>query len=226
MPLDPIIPGRGDRLPVRESVKSVDPGDGSGSGRNLKIPLRDIAADSLFANFDCFHLHGGMDLAMNPLLDFWETLGLPGRTRPTRHWLSRSFVSSFVGFEPSPRDLAAFKSVWICPREYAVQALDRLRAISGLDLLGRRYWSANIAEVVHADVDIDFRPVTIRVLAFGVSTTDATWAFTGRGFLVKTDPDPAVAAVGAAVLASSHTPFRSVEPEDPFRGLPRIRFDD
>lgn len=210
---DDVVPrgGAGPRLAAREGVAPVER-DEAAAPLSFKGNLRDYAGRSLVASVEAFHRFGGLGRDVSPLMDFWERRGLPGRSRPMLHRLARPVFAGASGWRPTPEDDEAFRTVWICPEEYAVDAMHHLRAIAAKDPFRRSYWQANISRVVHRDVDRDGAPVTLSVIAYGVSSREATWRFDGRGVLRRDDPDPGVVAVADALLGDSHTPHRAAEP--------------
>jgi len=217
-------PDDGPRLVAREGVRASDRASAEG-GRAPAFEgrLRDHDGLALFASFEAFYRFGNLPEGVCPLRDLWERLPGP---RPRLHLLRNSLLRGAVGWPASGPDVERFRRVWVCPEPHAVAALNHLRAVAGLDGPGAEYWQANVSEVPHEDVDADFRPVKLRVAAFGVSSTTARWWFDGAGVLRRGAPDPEVARIGAAVLAGSHTPHRAAEPREHPDGIRGIAIPD
>lgn len=215
---DDLVPraDAGPRLAAREAVAAVDRDDPAGP-LAFRGNLRDHAGRSLFASVAAFHRMGGLPRDVQPLMDFWERRGLPGRTRPLVHRLSGPVYAGVAGWAPSPEDVEAFREVWICPEEYAVDAMHHLRAVAAKDPFRRSYWQANISRVVRRDVDRDGSPIAISVIAYGVSSREETWRFDAGGVLRRDPPEPEVVAIADALLSDSHSPHRAAEPrlDDP-----------
>lgn len=202
------------RVPRREALEgdAVVTPTASVSAR-FEGKIRTAAGGALFASVAAWGRFGRMEPAHAPLLDFWEKLGLPGRTAPRRHVLTFPLLTGVEGWTHGPEDYATFREVWICPEEYAVAAFHHLRAAAARDGRTGEYWQANVARVVHRDVDLDGSDLTLSVIAYGVSSSRATWSFSESGRLRRSAPDPAVVAIATALAGDSHQFHRAAEPD-------------